>query len=150
VETQELFLVGHGTAPDLIYAKRVPDSPSLNPTSFSKKHCTIFIVEIDMCRNLGCDITLAEKTEKYSPLIAALEKYWGRVEFVAFPIGHAYTTLKTTLDHFIDAFPAPKWSKQEPTGASSTPPRITMGGSTTITYSILYWTLSQNYHKPAT
>jgi hypothetical protein len=44
-----------------------------------------------------------EKDRKY-PLIAALRKYWGRVEFVAFPIGHAGTTVTTTLEHLIAAF----------------------------------------------
>ncbi len=44
------------------------------------------------------------KNEKYLLLISALNKYWGRVEFVAFSIGHAGTTLKATLDHLIAAF----------------------------------------------
>ena len=34
--TQMLFAAGHGTAPDLIYARGVPDSPSPDPTSFFK------------------------------------------------------------------------------------------------------------------
>ena len=45
-----------------------------------------------------------EKTENYSPLVAALKKYWGRVEIVAFPIGHAGTTLTRTLDHLTATF----------------------------------------------
>ena len=35
---------------------------------------------------------------------AALRKYWGRVDFVAFPIGYAGTTLTKTLDHLTAAF----------------------------------------------
>jgi len=66
--------------------------------------CTLIIVEIGFCRDLGFDVKCDEKTEKYSPLIAALIKYWGRVEFVAFPIGHAGTTLTKTLDHLTAAF----------------------------------------------
>jgi hypothetical protein len=77
---------------------------SLGPTSFDKKHFTILIVEIGFCRDLGCDTKLEIKTEKYSSLISALKKYWGRMEFVAFPIGHAGTTLKATLDHLTAAF----------------------------------------------
>ena len=34
----------------------------------------------------------------------ALRRYWGRVEFVAFPIGHAVTTLNRTLNHLTAAF----------------------------------------------
>jgi len=47
----------------------------------------------------GCDNKLTQKTEIYCPLIAALEKYWGRVEFVAIPIGHAGTTLHRNIEH---------------------------------------------------
>ena len=90
-----LFEAGHGTALDLIYARGVPDTPSPDPISFNIKHCTL---------NLGCDIKFDEKSEKFSPLIAALKKYLGRVEFVAFPIGHAGTTLTRTLDHLTAVF----------------------------------------------
>ncbi len=38
------------------------------------------------------------------PLIAALRRYWGRVEFIAFPVGHAGTTRTRTLDHLTAAF----------------------------------------------
>ncbi len=62
------------------------------------------IIEIGLCRDLGCHIKFDEKTEKYSPLIAALRKCWGRMEFVAVPIDHAGTTLTNTLDHLTAAF----------------------------------------------
>ncbi len=99
-----LFEAGHGTAPNLIYARGVPDTPSPDPTFFDRKQCTLIIVEIDFCKDLGCDIKFDKKTEKYSPLIAALRRYWGRVKFVAFPIGHVGTTLTKTLDHRTAAF----------------------------------------------
>jgi hypothetical protein len=54
--------------------------------------------------DLGCDIKFDKKTEKYSPLLTALGKYWGKVEFVVFPIGHADTTLTRTLSHLTAAF----------------------------------------------
>ena len=54
--------------------------------------------------DLGCDVKFDKKTEKYSPLIAALIRYWGRVELIAFPIGHAGTTLTKTLDQLSAAF----------------------------------------------
>ena len=99
-----LFEAGHGTSPDLIYARGVPNTPSLDPTSFDIRQCTLIIVDIGFCRELGCDIKFDNKTEKYSPLIAALRRYWGRVELIAFPIGHADTTLTRTLDQVTVAF----------------------------------------------
>ncbi len=69
-----LFEAGHGTAPDLIYAIGVPDTRSPDPTSFDKKKCTLIISEIGFCKDLGCDAKFDKKTEKYSPLIAALRK----------------------------------------------------------------------------
>jgi hypothetical protein len=53
---------------------------------------------------LSCDAKFDNNTDKYSPLIAALGKYGGRVEFVAFPIGHVGTTLTRTMDHLTVAF----------------------------------------------
>jgi hypothetical protein len=98
-ETQALHAAGYGTGPDLIYARGVPDSPSPDPTSFSKKLCTLIIIEIGFCRDLGCEEKRETKINKYIPLVMELRKHWGTVEFVAFPIGHAGTTLKATLDH---------------------------------------------------
>ena len=94
-----LFDARHGTATDLIYARGVPNSPSLDPTFFDRKQCTLILVEIRFCRDLGCDVKFDKKTEKYSPLISALRRFWGRVELIAFPIVHAGITLTRTLDH---------------------------------------------------
>ncbi len=44
-----------------------------------------------------------QKTDKYLPLLTALRKYWGRVEFVSIPIGHAGTTLIDTATDFASA-----------------------------------------------
>jgi hypothetical protein len=98
-----MFEARHGTTPDLIYARGVQDTPSPDPTSLNKKQCTLILVEIGFCRDLGCDIKFDEKTEKY-PLVTALRKYWGRVVFVAFPIGHAGAIQTRTLDHLTAAF----------------------------------------------
>jgi len=99
-----LFEAGHGTTPDLIHARGVTDTPSPDPTSFDRKQCTLIIIKIGFCRDLGCDIKFEKKTEKYSPLIAALKRYWGRMEFIVFPICHAGATLTKTLDHLTAAF----------------------------------------------
>ncbi len=99
-----MFEAGHGTTPDLIYARGVPDTPFPDPTYFDKKHCNLIIIEIGFYRDLGCDAKFDKKTEKYSCLIAALRKYWGRVEFIAFPIDHVGITLTRTLEHLTVAF----------------------------------------------
>jgi hypothetical protein len=116
-EIQELHAAGHGTAPDLIYARGVPDSPSPDPTSFDKKLCTLIIVEVGFCRDLGCEEKLEAKIIKYAPFIAALKKHCGTVEFVAFPIGHAGATLKATFNHLTSAFSTAR-PHEERTGAT--------------------------------
>jgi hypothetical protein len=98
------FEAGHGTAPNLIYARGVPNTPSPDPTHFGGKQFTLIIVEIGFYRDLGCDIKIDKKTEKSSPLIASLRRYWGRVKFIAFSIGHVVATLTKTLDHLTAAF----------------------------------------------
>ncbi len=67
-------------------------------------HCTLIIIEVGFCRDLGCEAKLEAKTKKYAPLLAALRKHWGHVERVALPIGHAGMTLTRTLTHLADAF----------------------------------------------
>ena len=74
-EIQELYSAGNGTAPDLIYARGVPDSPHPDQASFNKKTCTLIIIQIGFFTDLGCDTKLDAKTTKYSPLIAALKKH---------------------------------------------------------------------------
>ena len=73
--------------------------PDPGQANFDKKACTLILIEIGCSRDLGCDEKHTEKIEKYSPLVAALKQYWGRMELVAIPVGHAGTTLTRTLDH---------------------------------------------------
>jgi hypothetical protein len=106
-ETQEALLrEGHGTAPDLIYARGVPDSPSPGPSTFDRKQCILIIFEIGFCQDFGCHERLQEKTAKYAPLVNALKALWGKVVFVAIPVGHAGTTLKETQRHVAQALSA--------------------------------------------
>jgi hypothetical protein len=107
LEVQDsLFSAGHGTAPDLIYARGVPDSPKPDPTTFDRKKCNLLLVEIVFCRDFGCDKRQREKTTKYAPLVNALKEVWGKVEFVTVPIGHAGTTLKETPTRLAQALSA--------------------------------------------
>jgi len=55
-----MFEAGHGIALDLIYAKGAPNAPSPDSTCF--KNFTLIIVEIGICRDLGCDIKIEKKT----------------------------------------------------------------------------------------
>jgi hypothetical protein len=118
---------GHGTTPDLIYARGVPDTPDPGQTSFDKKLCTFVLKEIGLFQDLGCDKkhVHAEKTEKYSSLVAVLKQYWGRVEFVAIPIGHADTTLTRTLDHLTAAFSTVRPRMDHTNANTDTPQHVT-------------------------
>ena len=60
-------------------------------------------MEIGFCRDLGCTERQEEKTAKYAPLVAALKRHWGAVEFVCIPIGHAGTTLLSTINDLSSA-----------------------------------------------
>ena len=94
---------GAGAAPDIIYALGVPAEPPANWNAFSKKDCSLIIFEVGFCRDLGCHEKYTQKNEKYLPLLTALRKYWGRVELVCIPIGHAGTTLVDTANDFAAA-----------------------------------------------
>jgi hypothetical protein len=72
--TQALFGVGHGIAPDLIYVRGVPDTPDPGLTNFDNTLCSLLVIEIGFSRDLGCDKKHAEKTDKYSSLVAALKQ----------------------------------------------------------------------------
>ena len=74
----------------------MPADPTPDLDSFDRNNCSLVLFEIGFCRNLGLNDKLAKKTEKYHPLLCALRLYWGRVELVCIPIGHAGTTLLDT------------------------------------------------------
>jgi hypothetical protein len=67
-DTQMLFEAGHGTAPDLIYARGVPDSPDPDPNAFDRKQCSLIVIEIGFCRDFGCVEKLEEKTREVEEL----------------------------------------------------------------------------------
>ena len=70
-ETHEaLFWAGHGIAPDLIYARGVPNNPSPDPNALDRKTCNLILIEIRFCQDFGCQKRLQEKTAKYAPLVA--------------------------------------------------------------------------------
>ena len=85
-----------GAAPGIIYARGVSIDHTPELDSFDRKDCSLILFEIGLCRDLGCHDKLAKKTEKYQPLLCALRRYWGRVELVCIPIGHAGTIVHDT------------------------------------------------------
>ena len=97
-EIDSLMAAGAGAAPDIIYARGVPADPTSDFDSFDRKNCSLILFEIGFCRDLGLHDTRTKKTEKYHLLLCALRRYWGRVELVCIPIGHAGTTLIDTAN----------------------------------------------------
>lgn len=107
LETQDaLFAAGHGTAPDLVYARGVPDTPEPDPATFDRKLCNLIIIKVCFCRDFGCHKRRQEKTIKYAPLVAALEDIWGKVELIVIAIGHTGTTLAETQRQLAQALSA--------------------------------------------
>jgi hypothetical protein len=107
-DLDSLMAAGAGVAPDIVYARGVPTDPSSNTdafdiNAFNRKDCSLIIFEVGFCRDLGCHQKYTEKTNKYLPLLTALRRYWGRVEFVCIAIGHAGTTLIDTANDFASA-----------------------------------------------
>ena len=96
-----LIDAGKGAAPDLIYAsaggRPVVPRTTLILGQFQRSECTLLLIEVGFCRDLGCTEKRSEKQTNYAPLIDALRLHWGAVEFVCIPIGHAGTALQSTL-----------------------------------------------------
>jgi hypothetical protein len=102
-DLDSLIAAGAGAAPDIVYARGMPNNASSDFNAFNRKDCTLLLFEVGFCRDLGCHEKYKQKTDKYLPLLTALRKYWGRVELVCIPIGHAGTTLIDTANDFAAA-----------------------------------------------
>jgi len=63
---QALFEGGHGTTPDLIYARGVPYTPDPGLITFDTTLGTFILQEIRFSRDLGCDKKQTETMEKYA------------------------------------------------------------------------------------
>jgi hypothetical protein len=64
------------SCPDIVYARGVPVDPSLDIDAFNMKDCSLILIEVSFCRDLGCNQKYTKKTETYLPLLTALRKYW--------------------------------------------------------------------------
>jgi hypothetical protein len=67
-----LYATVYGTAPDLIYTRGVPDTPSPGPSTFDRNKCNHILIEIGFYMDFGCHTGLQEKTTKYAPLVTTL------------------------------------------------------------------------------
>jgi hypothetical protein len=90
--TRAPFQESHGTTPNLIYVKGVPNTPTPYPTTFDRKQCFVITIELRLCRRFGCAIKIAEKTSKYAPPRRGSQANWNKVDFVAIPASIALTT----------------------------------------------------------
>jgi hypothetical protein len=93
----------HGVTPDILYARGIPNSTSIDLSQIDKKGCSLLLVEVGFCSDLNLRAKLELKTQKYQPLIAELLQEWGHVDLVCIPIGHAGTTLRDTAGHLAEA-----------------------------------------------
>jgi len=53
--------------------------------------------------DLVCHKKLMKKSDKYNPLVTTFRRYWGRVDLVCIPIGHAGITLNDTASNIATA-----------------------------------------------
>ena len=56
-----------GVAPDLLYARGVPNSPTPDPTSFDKSSCSLLLIEVGFCSDLNLRSKLEEKPKNTNP-----------------------------------------------------------------------------------
>ena len=52
-DIDNLMAAGAGAAPDIIYARGVPADPSLDFDAFNMKECTLILIEVGFCLDLG-------------------------------------------------------------------------------------------------
>ncbi len=53
----------------------MPTDPSLDLDSFNRKDYSIILIEVGLCKNLGCHEKYIEKIEKCLTLLTALRHY---------------------------------------------------------------------------
>ena len=73
-ELETLIYDKTGAAPDLISARGVPDTKNPDPSLFDRRDCNLVVIEVGFCQEFGLRKKLSDKTEKYAPLVAALQR----------------------------------------------------------------------------
>ena len=91
-----LLAEGAGLAPDIVYARGVPNLCPPPPNSFNPCHCSLLLVEVGYCQDLRLDSKEQMKLGKYDSLVTALRERWGRVTLVGIPLGIGGTVSSST------------------------------------------------------
>ncbi len=77
---------GAGVAPGIIFFRGVPADPSPDIDSFNCKDCSLILLEIGFCRDLGYHEKLRITSQNCNPLVTILCRHWGQVDLVCIPI----------------------------------------------------------------
>ena len=96
-ELQALIDAGKCAAQDLIYARGVPSFPAPHLSQFQRSECTLLLIKVGFCRDLGCTEKCSEKQTKYAPLIDAPRLHWGRSSSFA---SRSATQAQPSSQHF--------------------------------------------------
>ena len=91
-----LLAEGAGLAPDIVYARGVPNLCPPPPNSFNPCQCSLLLVEVGYCQDLRLDSKEQMKLGKYDSLVTALRERWGRVTLVGIPLGIGGTVSSST------------------------------------------------------
>ena len=102
-DQQRLIQSGHGVAPDIVYAKGVPNLRDPPDSSYDPAQCVILLVEVGFCQDLRLQAKEHLKLCKYAPLLEALRLRWGRVLLVGIPMGIAGTASVSALSQLAEA-----------------------------------------------
>ena len=102
-DQQRLIQSGHGVAPDIVYAKGVPNLRDPPDNSYNPAQCVILLVEVGFCQDLRLQAKEHLKLCKYAPLLEALSLRWGRVLLVGIPMGIAGTASVSALGQLAEA-----------------------------------------------
>jgi hypothetical protein len=62
---------GARAAPDIVYARGVPADFNPDINAFNRKDCSLILIEVGFCKDLGCYEKYDAKTDKYLFLLNA-------------------------------------------------------------------------------
>ena len=82
-----LLSEGAGLAPDIVYARGVPNLTPPPLHSYTPRQCSLLLVEVGFCQDLRLQTKEQLKLGKYEALVQALQRRWGRVKLIGIPIG---------------------------------------------------------------
>ena len=84
-EKQRLISEGAGLAPDIVYARGVPNLTPPPLHSYTPRQCSLLLVEVGFRQDLRLQTKEQLKLGKYEALVQALQRRWGRVKLIGIP-----------------------------------------------------------------